>query len=44
MNKSYIINLANTLINELLECSDGDFVDEVIAAITFGEEITEYDG
>ena len=43
MNKSYIINLANTLIGELLECSDGDFVDEVIAAVTFGEEIVNND-
>lgn len=43
MDKTYIIKLANTLINELLECSDGDFVDEVIAAVTFGEEIAEYD-
>lgn len=37
MMEKYIKQIANELITELLNCDDGDFVDEVIARVAMAE-------
>lgn len=41
MNKQEIMRMANNIIEALRKCEDGEFVDEVIAAISFGESFYE---
>ena len=41
MTKAEIMRAANIVIEEVMYCSDGDFVDRLVSAVINGEPFTE---